>query len=156
MRRPRAFYKDAGVFREYSQLNAVVYETLRSTIKEPVQPYASLTDAYYGAFKLGGGDPDESKMDSSLMLLTSSYLVVLDPKLQPHMMLQTADLMLPTKGQPNPTLLPQGNKRTMKLILADGEEQELVFVDEGKAIAAQALFEDMFFMLVDREASQED
>ena len=87
MRRPRAFYKDAGVFREYSQFNAVVYETLRSTIKEPVQPYSSLTDAYYGAFKLGGGDPDESKIDSSLMLLTSSYLVVLDPKLQPHMML---------------------------------------------------------------------
>ena len=29
-------------------------------------------------------------------------------------------------------------------------------MDENKAKAASALFEDMFFMLLDREASQED
>ena len=84
MRLPRAFYKDAGVFKEYSSLNARVYESLRQTIKEPVQAYANLNDAYYGTFKLGNTSSDENEMDSSMMMLSSSYLVVLDPNLAQH------------------------------------------------------------------------
>ena len=65
------------MFKEYSPLNAKIYETLRSTIKEPVQQYASLTDAYYGAFKLGEVASGEEEMDSPMLMLSSNYLVVL-------------------------------------------------------------------------------
>lgn len=107
MRLPRAFYKDAGVFKEYSPTNAKIYETLRSTIKEPVQRYASLTDAYYGAFKLGEVASGEEEMDSPMLMLSSNYLVVLGPDMSTQYAINTCNLMLPTKAQPNPILLPQ-------------------------------------------------
>ena len=36
MRLARAFYKDAGVFSDYREVDAKVYLTIRSTLKEPV------------------------------------------------------------------------------------------------------------------------
>lgn len=87
------------------------------------------------------------------MMLTNSYVVLLDARLTPFWMIETSDLMLPTRQRPNPTL--QGS--TMYIHLADGGEvKELVFVEEAKAIAALALFEDVFFMLVGRDANQDD
>ena len=141
---------EAGVFKEYTYVSSKCYGALRSTRTKPVQPFASLDDYFYGAFKLGGGDPDENKLDSSVMMLTNSYVVLLDAQLTPFWMIETSDLMLPTREHPNPTL--QGS--TMYIHLADGGEvKELVFVEEAKAIAALALFEDVFFMLVGRDAN---
>ena len=85
------------------------------------------------------------------MMLTNSYVVLLDPQLTPFWMLETGDLMLPTREHPNPTV--QGS--TMYIHLSDGSTvKELLFVDEAKAVAALALFEDVFFMLVGRDANQ--
>ena len=53
MRLARAFYKDTCVFADYSEIDAKVFREIRSTLREPVQPFASLTDTFYGAFKIG-------------------------------------------------------------------------------------------------------
>ena len=77
MREPRAFYKDGGVFRENSKVCNVAYELLRSTTTNPLKPYASLDDVFYGAFKLGTFvSLEESKLDTNFAMLTSRYLVV--------------------------------------------------------------------------------
>ena len=86
------------------------------------------------------------------MFLTSRFVVELDSELGLQWLSETLDLMLPTRSQPNPEL--QGN--SMVLILSDGDRKEMTFMDEAKAKAAQALFEDMFFMLLDREVNQDD
>lgn len=120
IRKPRAFYKDAGVFKEYSLLNSMVYESLRSTIKEPVQPFASLTDSYFGAFKLCGDHSNsDDDIDSSILMLSSSYLVVLHPNLSVHELIKTNALLKPERDRPNPTIDPE-MKRTLKVTLKDG------------------------------------
>lgn len=151
MRLARAFYNQAGVFREFSFLNAKLYEALRSTVKEPVQPFANLDDAFYGAFKLGLGTSSEDVLDSSIVLLSSSHVAVLDSALNLFWMLETTEIMLPTKTQPNPIV--EDNK--MRIMLSDGsDDKELLFNDAQKARAAKVLFEDMFFMLLDFDEDQ--
>lgn len=44
----------------------------------------------------------------------------------------------------------------MKVILDDGSDKDFTFRDEGRALNAKALFEDMFFMLVDHDSSVDD
>ena len=57
--------------------------------------------------------------------------------------------MLPEPGHPNPVV----EMNCMRLLMCDGEQKILEFPDEPNAKAALALFEDMFFMLTDREAN---
>ena len=86
------------------------------------------------------------------MFLTSRFVVELDSDLGLQWLTRTGDLMLPTRARPNPVR--QGN--SIVLYLSNHSVKEMTFMDEKKAKAASALFEDMFFMLLDREASQED
>ena len=86
------------------------------------------------------------------MFLTSRFVVELDSDLGLQRLTETVGLMLPTRSQPNPVL--QGN--SIVLILSDGDEYEMTFMDENKAKAACALFEDMFFMLLDRDVSHDE
>ena len=86
------------------------------------------------------------------MFITSRFVVELDSELGLQWLQQTGDLMAPTRAQPNPVR--QGN--SIVLTLSDGNHREMIFMDENKAKAASALFEDMFFTLLDREVSQID
>lgn len=67
-------------------------------------------------------------------------------------MLQTVDLMLPDRDHPNPSV----EMNCMRLHLCDDSQKIIEFPDEASARAAQALFEDMFFTIIDQEASQRD
>ena len=96
VRKPRAFYKEAGVFKEYSHINAMMYDILRGVGKPKPANFASLDDVYYGAFKLGGS-PDESVMDADIMLLTSRFLVRLDKDCNMLQKRHTDKLDRPTK-----------------------------------------------------------
>ena len=73
MRISRAFYKDACVFIDYSQIDAKVFEEIRATLREPHQPFASLTDIFYGSFKLRVG-LDEASFDTEALCLTNKFL----------------------------------------------------------------------------------
>ena len=141
MRPPRAFYKEAGIFCEYSKVNAKLFMKLRATRRHKWK-FASDTDAYYGGFKLGRGLADEDVIDSRMVMLTSRYLVIFSESLDPEKAVSTTDFMLPTKDHPNPII----EDNVLRVILSDGVEQEILeFSDESKARAAHALFEDMFF-----------
>lgn len=138
MRLPRAFYTETYVFREFSVLNATLHQALRQTVKEPVQAFASVEDAFYGAFKLGeAGDPDENVMDSDILLLTEGHVAVLNSNLQIQWMERTADILLPSKSAPNPILV----DKNMTITMADGSTvRQVLFADLQKAKAAQVLF----------------
>lgn len=116
-RAPRAFYKDAGIFKEESKISSKLYKKLRATQKLK-WPFASETDAFYGAFKLGLGNPDENVMDSHVVMLTSRYLVIFDNDLRPYKTISTTDFMLPTREHPNPIV----QENCLRVILSDGEE----------------------------------
>ena len=59
-------------------------------------------------------------------MLSSSYVAVLDSTLNLFWMLNTTDIMLPTKSQPNPIV--EDNK--MRIMLSDGsDDKELLFND---------------------------
>ena len=119
MREPRAFYKDGGVFRENSKVCNVAYELLRSTTTNPLKPYASLDDVFYGAFKLGTFvSLEESKLDTNFAMLTSRYLVVFQPvSFEVVWSLSTADIMIPSRDAPNPVV----EMNCMRVTLCDDE-----------------------------------
>ena len=60
--------------------------------------------------------------------------------------------MVPDRNNPNPKV----EMNCMRLRLADDELRIIEFPDDASALAAQALFEDMFFNFIDHEASQAD
>lgn len=76
MRMARSFYKHAGIFREYTDTQAVCFDALRSTLDNNPLQFASDVDVFYGALKLGRGHDDENVLDSDVLLLTSGYAVV--------------------------------------------------------------------------------
>ena len=80
MRYPRAFYKSSGVFREHSTVCNKAYELLRSATTSNSKPYSSLEDIFYGAFKIGAvHSPNEATLDTDFAMLTSRYLVIIEP-----------------------------------------------------------------------------
>jgi len=153
MRLPRPFYKEAGVFREYSKIHAILYQELRDTLKDKNWAFASSDDIFYGAFKLGASNPDEDIFDSSVMMLTNRVLVLVDAQLNQSKIVKTESMAVPSRATSNP--IQTGT--TLRIYLANNEPPvELVFMDETRAKAAFSLFADMFYTRTDRLATYSD
>ena len=140
----RAFYKEEGMFRAYSEINAKLYSKLRSKsmVSEKAKPLTCADDVYYGALKLGKNNiVDDDIFDAQILMLSERYLMVLSKDLGVEWMVETDDLVTPTSNKPNPFLYEDklfvnytdSASRVAKV-------KELVFRDEAKARAAQYLF----------------
>lgn len=70
-------------------------------MREPRQPFASLTDVFYGAFKLKIG-PIDNAFDTEALCLTNSYLFQLQPDGRLDWFIGTETLIPPTRSEPNP------------------------------------------------------
>ena len=64
-------------------------------------------------------------------------------------MLDLHELKLPTPDHPNPIV----QMNCMRIILSNNQQRIIEFPDEASALAAQALFEDMFFNRLDQEVT---
>ena len=94
-----------------------------------------------------------SELVDDFVILTSQFLVVIDhTTFNIRWMEKTTDLMMPTRDHPNPVV----EMNCMRLLMCDDEQKIIEFPDEASALAAQALFEDMFFSLFEQDASQID
>jgi vacuolar protein sorting-associated protein 13A/C len=75
-RRPRAFYKETEIFKEYNEVEAVCYLKLHKTNSKRYQGFASTKDSFYGAFKVGENVGPDENIDSPILMLTKNSVVL--------------------------------------------------------------------------------
>lgn len=145
MRLGRPFYQTAGIFRSYNEIHATLYFELRDTHNAKNACFASATDIFYGAFKLGNV-LDMTKVDSPMIMLTENNLVRFkfeNNKLQLDWVIKTEDMERPKTGCPNPSR--EGSSVFLRIRGKVDEPIVLLFANERVAEIVTELFADMFY-----------
>ena len=92
-RRPRAFYKETAIFKEYNYVEAAAYLRLHKTNKRRYQGFASTQDSFYGAFKVGENVSANEVIDSPILMLTKSSIVLFNQTFEVLWYRQQIDLI---------------------------------------------------------------